>query len=1177
MTTLKRTALLTSYCISIALVPGVEAAAAPPAAKQPRSRWVPAAKPLVWRTLNEPGCGGAMTALAVSPFNSRHLLVAGDMLGVGLSTDGGDHWQSTTGFKSWEIADFTWHPTDPKTVWVGTMSGPYLSRDGGRTWHEKRGGFPPAASGQYSAPIQKVLYDPADPNHLLAFGGSSRFWQSPGKPLWGAIWESRNGGENWSRLTTITPDGASSAPGAEGRNITCALYAPGAAGRKGVLYITASDAGFLTSADNGRTWSRRVRGLPPGAGYTRFALHPTVPGTLWLAVGSYKSTLDATQRTPGGIWKTSDGGLNWRESSQGLGRHVQGLNGNTTSHYDGVGVAPSDPRVLYTNDGAWSTGVNYRSGDGGVTWQPVASKTNLGSDSNDPSKRRVFQLKTAYPAGLSMATFTVDPKSANVAYAFNSEFISRTRDGGKTWDDATAYRAPKSGPDAWIGRGYSGLCSQNFRFSPTRPGDALLIGMDAGKLWRSQDNLQTWTFHGKEPWPWGGGNDAVYAGKAIYATYGQFGQYLGIGRTLDDGKTWTTLGGKVRGLPETNSSGGVPLGIYAHKDRPADVWTTIGGALYHSADAGETWGKTSLDGWKGWIAGDPNDPAHFYVTSDKGLYETVDSGASFVPLGGPKAAGRITLDTLGRVYVAAHRSERGGLWRREKGTWTRLLDDPFVANVAVDPANPSRLAVATNDDPYHDHSSASGVWLSADAGKTWRQANNGLAMTRGYAIAFDPWTPGRLVFGSFGRGYFVTQWPKNYVPSTTPKSYVATADDNRFASAIPPPAPAPAALRVGSLKNGDMSAGTQTPTDWRIAWTGRGKLSLVRDAQIYKAGPAALRLDTGGADAMGQAAQTIDAPAGTRLSLSGAVKSQGKVKVNVAIQSFTADWKALEFKQVKYAQNDSEWTSFTGDVALPPGAARAAVTLLVEGTGKAWLDEVKLTANGKPVNSASAAVPAAETQNPLVPSPGYWPEYPKGWRNLHEDFVAKARRDASKIKVVFLGDSITQSWDKALWQKHFAPAGAVNFGIGGDGVQQLQWRVDHGELDPLTPKLIVLMIGINNFWGKKGTSDEIAQGTAKLVKTLREKQPQSKILLLGILPAIESPTDGTRVRIKAINAQYAKIADGRSVRFLDIGNAFLEPDGRISKAVMGDYLHPTSAGYQRYLDALLPTFEEMRK
>ena len=1136
-----------------------------------------AEKPLVWQTLNEPGCGGAMTAISVSPFDSKRVLVAGDMLGVGLSTDGGDHWQATTGFRSWEIADFTWHPTDPQTVWVGTMSGPYVSHDGGRTWQEKRNGFPQPAPSQYSAPVQKVLYDPADTNHLLAFGGSSRFWSSPGKPLWGVIWESRDGGEKWRRLTVITPNGSSADGEAEGRNVTCVLYAPGAAGRSGVLYAAAVDAGFVTSIDNGKTWKRHVTGLPAGAKYSRFAVHPMDPNTLWMAVGNYKANAGDTAWTPGGVWMTRDGGKTWAESSRGLGKVVIGSDTNTTSRYEGISVSRTNPAVLYTNDTAYSTGVIYKSENGGADWHPVASKQNVGHSAGASVQRSIFQVMTGYPAGLGMGVLTVDAKNANTVYAVNSEFIVRTRDGGKTWDDATACATP-GGENAWSGRGYSGLCSQNFRFSPIKPGDALLLGMDAGKLWRSRDDLKTWTFHGSNPWPWGGGNDAVYAGKAIYATFGQFGQYLGIGRTLDDGKTWATLGGASHGLPEVNSNGGVPLGIYARSDIPSDVWTTINGALYHSADAGEKWEKTALDGWKGWIAGDPKNPAHFYVTSDKSVYESINGGASFTPIGGPRSAGRITVDAMGRVYVAAHRQERGGLWRYEKGTWTRLLDDPFVANVAVDPADPNRLAVTTCDDPYHDYSGASGVWLSADAGKTWRQANDGLAMTRGYAIAFDPWTPGRLVFGSFGRGYFVTTWPKNYVPSTAPKSYAVTAEDVQFAGAGEPTTPAskPARALIGSLKNGDMSAGGETPTDWGIAWTGRGRLTIARDTKVFRNGPASLRLDTGAADAMGQATQSVDAPGGTRFALSGAVKSEGEVKVNVAIQSFTAGWKTIEFKQMKYAENDSDWANFASEMTVPANTAHAAVTLLIEGNGKAWLDDVKLTVNGRPVNAASSPV-LDRVENPLVPSPGYWPDYPTAWNNVHNGFVETAHRDASKIRVVFLGDSITQGWDKTLWKTHFEPVGAVNFGIGGDGVQQLQWRVGHGELDPLKPKLIVLMIGINNFWGKKGTDDEIVEGTTNLVRTLREKQPQSRILLLGILPAIESPTDGTRTRIKRINTRYAKLADGKSVRFLDIGPAFLEPDGRISRKVMGDYLHPTAAGYQRYVKALLPTFDEMQK
>ncbi|PIW12913.1 MAG: hypothetical protein COW34_12515, partial [Armatimonadetes bacterium CG17_big_fil_post_rev_8_21_14_2_50_66_6] len=87
---------------------------------------------LHWAPLYEPGCGGWITSVAVSPHDSKRVLVGGDVMGVGVSEDGGDSWQSTFGFRMWEINDFTFHPTDPKVIWVGTLGGPYVSTDGGR-------------------------------------------------------------------------------------------------------------------------------------------------------------------------------------------------------------------------------------------------------------------------------------------------------------------------------------------------------------------------------------------------------------------------------------------------------------------------------------------------------------------------------------------------------------------------------------------------------------------------------------------------------------------------------------------------------------------------------------------------------------------------------------------------------------------------------------------------------------------------------------------------------------------------------------------------------------------------------------------------------------------------------------------------------------------------------------
>lgn len=95
--------------------------------------------------------GGRLDSIAVSPYNSDHILARGDMLGARLSTDWGDRWSATSGWLNYEIADFTWHSEQSERVWAGSLSGPHLSVDEGKTWEVKRTGFPAVNSGRYTA------------------------------------------------------------------------------------------------------------------------------------------------------------------------------------------------------------------------------------------------------------------------------------------------------------------------------------------------------------------------------------------------------------------------------------------------------------------------------------------------------------------------------------------------------------------------------------------------------------------------------------------------------------------------------------------------------------------------------------------------------------------------------------------------------------------------------------------------------------------------------------------------------------------------------------------------------------------------------------------------------------------------------------------------------------------
>ncbi|MCG3127261.1 MAG: hypothetical protein CHACPFDD_02119 [Phycisphaerae bacterium] len=185
-----------------------------------------------------------------------------------------------------------------------------------------------------------------------------------------------------------------------------------------------------------------------------------------------------------------------------------------------------------------------------------------------------------------------------------------------------------------------------------------------------------------------------------------------------------------------------------------------------------------------------------------------------------------------------------------------------------------------------------------------------------------------------------------------------------------------------------------------------------------------------------------------------------------------------------------------------------------------------------------------------------------------------------KVDLVFIGDSITQGWEgegKAAWEKHFAPLNAVNLGISGDRTQHVLWRLDHGHLDGLVanpPKAAVIMIGTNNSNGADHTAAEIAEGVTTIVGRIREKLPKTRILLLGIFPRGEKPNPQREKNAEA-SKLAAKVADGKMVQYLDIGEKFLQPDGTLSKEIMPDFLHLSPKGYDIWAEAVLPKVKEL--
>ncbi len=235
----------------------------------------------------------------------------------------------------------------------------------------------------------------------------------------------------------------------------------------------------------------------------------------------------------------------------------------------------------------------------------------------------------------------------------------------------------------------------------------------------------------------------------------------------------------------------------------------------------------------------------------------------------------------------------------------------------------------------------------------------------------------------------------------------------------------------------------------------------------------------------------------------------------------------------------------------------------------------------------AAAAPAAATK-PAAPAVKLPPQAPDvaapkmgndgkpqpGFVGAHERFVAIAKE--GKTDLVFLGDSITAGWGgkKEIWDKAFGMYRPANFGIGGDRTQHVLWRITNGELDGIKPKAAVLMIGTNN--SGSDPADGIAKGVTKIVESIRAKLPDTKILLLAVFPRGEKPNP-QREKLKEVNTTIAKLDDGKSVFYLDIGDKFLQPDGTLTKEVMPDFLHLSTKGYQIWADSIAAKLAELMK
>jgi lysophospholipase L1-like esterase len=208
------------------------------------------------------------------------------------------------------------------------------------------------------------------------------------------------------------------------------------------------------------------------------------------------------------------------------------------------------------------------------------------------------------------------------------------------------------------------------------------------------------------------------------------------------------------------------------------------------------------------------------------------------------------------------------------------------------------------------------------------------------------------------------------------------------------------------------------------------------------------------------------------------------------------------------------------------------------------------------------------------------------WRQRHAAKLEELRQKHPAL--IFLGDSITQNWERVgpppwqdfapAWQRFYGNRNAVNLGFSGDTTASLLWRIDHGEVAGIAPRVAVVLIGANNLGRLHWSAEDTLAGIEAILRELHARLPQTKVLLLGILPS-ERSAWATETTVAVNRALAAKYGPSRgAVTFLD-ARAVFTTDGHLDRTAFYDPLltppeaplHPTADAQARLSAAIEPT------
>jgi lysophospholipase L1-like esterase len=256
---------------------------------------------------------------------------------------------------------------------------------------------------------------------------------------------------------------------------------------------------------------------------------------------------------------------------------------------------------------------------------------------------------------------------------------------------------------------------------------------------------------------------------------------------------------------------------------------------------------------------------------------------------------------------------------------------------------------------------------------------------------------------------------------------------------------------------------------------------------------------------------------------------------------------------------------------------KSITTIFALAAAVLWLQFSAVAQTNAPAVTTTNATPEVHQNTAIIPVPRT-----DRSTNRQSLVLQRAKEAPGDYDIEFIGDSITEGWEgsgKNVWQEFYGHRKVINFGVGGDRTQHVLWRFEQGQLDGIKARVAVVMIGTNNSNNNRaGVEDnstaDILEGVQTIIQQIRTRQPDTKIILLGIFPRGQT-FSAQRGKILQVNQALARLDDGKNIFYIDFGFQLIENDGSISRTMMRDYLHPGDAGYKIWANATEPKLKEL--